>query len=95
MLIAIPWSNFGWSALDFLGVSDYKLGLDLHGGVELDYLVDFSQASEDVDRDQVIDDLKVIIDGRVRALGSSEPTLITANYSGETHLIVQIPTPNW
>lgn len=47
-----------------------------------------------MNQDQVIEDLKKIIDRRVRNLGSSEPTLITAKYSDETHLIVQIPTKN-
>ncbi len=35
-----PWNSYG-IAMPFSTDSSYKLGLDLHGGVELDYKVDF------------------------------------------------------
>ena len=90
---ATPWSNIGLPVLDkYLG--DYKLGLDLHGGVELDYLVDFPEDMDTTRRLQVIEDMKTILDGRVRRVGTTEPTLNTAQYGDETHIIVQIPTPS-
>lgn len=45
-------------------------------------------------RTQVIEDMKTILDGRVRRIGTTEPTLNTAQYGDETHLIVQVPTPS-
>lgn len=45
-------------------------------------------------RTQVIEDMKTILDGRVRRIGTTEPTLNTAQYGDETHIIVQIPTPS-
>lgn len=38
--------------------------------------------------------MKTILDGRVRRIGTTEPTLNTAQYGEETHIIVQIPTPS-
>lgn len=38
--------------------------------------------------------MKTILDGRVRRIGTTEPTLNTAMYGDETHIIVQIPTPS-
>lgn len=45
-------------------------------------------------RTQVLEDMKTILDGRVRRVGTTEPTLNTAQYGDETHIIVQIPTPS-
>lgn len=91
--VAIPWTSLGLPSLD-RKVGDYKLGLDLHGGVELDYLVDFPADMDATRRTQVIEDMKTILDGRVRRIGTTEPTLNTAQYGDETHIIVQIPTPS-
>ncbi|MEI6711022.1 MAG: hypothetical protein WCK88_01960 [bacterium] len=90
---ATPWSLVGLPRLD-AKIGDYKLGLDLHGGVELDYLVDFPTDMDAIRRVQVIEDMKTILDGRVRRIGTTEPTLNTAQYGNETHIIVQIPTPS-
>lgn len=90
---ATPWSLVGLPQLD-AKIGDYKLGLDLHGGVELDYLVDFPTNMDATRRVQVIEDMKTILDGRVRRIGTTEPTLNTAQYGDETHIIVQIPTPS-
>jgi len=38
--------------------------------------------------------MKTILDGRVRRIGTTEPSLNTAYYGDETHIIVQIPTPS-
>jgi len=90
---AMPWSLVGLPQLD-KQIGTYKLGLDLHGGVELDYLVDFPADMEATRRTQVIEDMKTILDGRVRRIGTTEPTLNTAQYGEETHIVVQIPTPS-
>lgn len=77
-------------------LDDYKLGLDLHGGVELDYLVDFSNTADltTTRKNQILEDMKTILDSRVRRIGTTEPTLNTAFYGDETHIIVQVPTPS-
>jgi protein-export membrane protein SecD len=92
---AVPWSYFGLPSLD-AKLWDYKLGLDLHGWVELDYLVDFSSTPDLTPerKIQIIEDMKTILDGRVRRIGTTEPTLNTAQYGEETHIVVQIPTPS-
>ena len=92
---AVPWSDIGLPLLDSK-LWEYKLGLDLHGGVELDYLVDFSTTPDITPerKTQIIEDMKTILDGRVRRIGTTEPTLNTAFYGDETHIIVQIPTPS-
>lgn len=83
-------------------VQPYKYGLDLHGGVELDYKVDLSlvkaankNSKNPVNETSVVESLKAIVDGRVNALGLAEPTIQTANYGGESHIIVQIPTQDY
>ena len=92
---SIPWTSIGFEKMDTY-LEDYKLGLDLHGGVELDYLVDFSNTPDLTPerRTQILEDMKTILDGRVRRIGTTEPTLNTATYGDETHIIVQIPTPS-
>ncbi len=92
---AIPWSYFWLPALD-AKLWEYKLGLDLHGWVELDYLVDFTSTPDLTPerKIQILEDMKTILDGRVRRIGTTEPSLNTAYYGDETHIIVQIPTPS-
>ncbi len=94
-LIAIPWSLLGFPGIDEK-IGEYKLGLDLHGGVELDYLIDFSSIPDLTPerKTQIIEDMKTILDSRVRRVGTTEPNLNTALYGDETHIIIQIPTPN-
>ena len=100
LIIASVWAAIPWSSLNLPQVDQkiegYKFGLDLHGGVELDYLVDFSNTPDLTleRRNQILDDMKTILDGRVRRIGTTEPTLNTAYYGDETHIIVQIPTPS-
>ncbi len=92
---SIPWTSIGYEKMDTY-LDDYKLGLDLHGGVELDYLVDFSNTPDltPVRKTQILEDMKTILDSRVRRIGTTEPTLNTAYYGNETHIVVQIPTPS-
>jgi len=75
---------------------DYKLGLDLSGGIELDYKVDLSQVKQEEDynaqrKNSVIEWLKSIIDKRIETLGINDSVITSASYGGEEHIIVQIP----
>ncbi len=99
-LYVFPWDSFGIAAPSF--IEPYKYGLDLHGGVELDYKVDLSLVKESnknnknpVNETSVVESLKTIVDKRVNGLGLAEPTIQTANYGGESHIIVQIPTQDY
>jgi protein-export membrane protein SecD len=89
-----PWIHYG---IEVPYVSDhpYKLGLDLQGGVELDYRVDFAEldrAGATYSANDVVEGLKSIVEKRVNSLGTAEPTIQSASYAGEQHIIVQIPT---
>ena len=89
-----PWKNIGVTVPEWLSKYDYKLGLDLHGGVELDYKVDFEaiQDRPNVNKKTVVEGLKSIIEKRVNSLGTAEPTIQEASYGNEEHIIVQVPT---
>lgn len=76
----------------------YRLGLDLHGGVELDYKIDFNDLKtrgQTYNESEVTEGLKSIIEKRVNTLGTAEPTISTAKYGDESHIIVQIPTQSF
>ena len=91
---AFPWSNYDIE-VPFTG-KDYKLGLDLQWGIELDYRVDLTEAEKEEDYDtnrekSIIEGLKSIIDKRVESLNINDSIITSANYAGEQHIIVQIP----
>ena len=100
-LYVFPWDKYGIEAPTW--IKPYKYGLDLHGGVELDYKVDLSVVKTQtwgqgvgVSESTIIDSLKTIIDKRVWSLGLEEPTIQTAQYGpGESHIIVQIPVKDY
>ena len=97
-LYVFPWNTYGIATPSW--VKPYKLGLDLHGGLELDYKIDLSavraQTGTQINESSIIDSLKGIIDKRVGSLGLEEPTIQTASYGpGESHLIVQIPVRDY
>ncbi|MDD5376904.1 MAG: protein translocase subunit SecD [Candidatus Gracilibacteria bacterium] len=92
----LPWKTIGIDTP--FPVTEYKLGLDLHGGVELDYKIDMTDAQKNGSTFQpkdIIEGLKSIVEKRVNSLGTAEPTIQTASYGGEEHIIVQIPTQNF
>lgn len=91
---SFPWSNY-WVEVPF-SWKDYKLGLDLQWGIELDYKVDLEEAKKDPDFDkekenEIIEWLKSIIDKRVETLNINDSVITSASYAGEQHIIVQIP----
>lgn len=94
--IIFPWANFGVEA-PFTG-KEYKLWLDLHGWVELDYKIDLDVAKNKwwvYNEKDVTEWLKSIVEKRVNSLGTAEPTILNATYWDESHIIVQIPTSNF
>lgn len=76
--------------------NDYKLGLDLQWGIELDYKVDLTEAEKEEDynaerKKAILEWLKSIIDKRVESLKINDSVITTASYAWEEHIIVQIP----
>ncbi len=93
-----PWEKFGID-IPFLA-KPYTLGLDLQWGVELDYKVDFETLKSQTgtatwSEQNIIEGIKSVIDKRVNSLGLAEPTIQTAKYGDESHIIVQIPTRDY
>lgn len=89
-----PWSTYNIE-VPFSG-KDYKLGLDLQWGIELDYKVDLEEAKTDPDYDkekekEIVEWLKSIIDKRVETLKINDSVITSASYAWEQHIIVQIP----
>ncbi|EKE29401.1 MAG: hypothetical protein ACD_2C00181G0009 [uncultured bacterium (gcode 4)] len=92
--VSFPWGYFGLN-LPYTG--EYKLWLDLQGWVELDYRIDLEEAKKkwDYNESTVVEWLKSIIEKRVNSLGTAEPTIFTAKYGNESHIVVQIPASNY
>ena len=90
---------FPWSAYDIevpFSWKDYKLGLDLQWGIELDYKIDLEEVKLEPDYSNqkekaIIEWLKSIIDKRVETLNINDSIITSASYGGEQHIIVQIP----
>lgn len=92
-LYILPWSQYGVDNA-FLN-KPYTLGLDLQWGVELDYKVDLDTATAQSGATtelNIVEGIKSVIDKRVNSLGLAEPTIQTAKYGSDNHIIVQIPT---
>ncbi|MFA5755279.1 MAG: protein translocase subunit SecD [Candidatus Paceibacterota bacterium] len=67
--------------------TDFKLGLDLKGGVHLEYEADLSQIEEG-ERDNVMEGLRDIIERRVNIYGVAEPVI---QIYGSDRLGVDLP----
>jgi len=94
LLFAVPWNYFGL-VVPFSG-PDYKLGLDLQWGIELDYKVDLEEARTEEDynqqrEDSIVEGLKSVIDKRIATLNINDSIITSASYGDEQHIIVQIP----
>lgn len=65
----------------------FNLGLDVKGGVRLEYQADLSQVAEK-DRVGVMDGVKDLIDRRINSYGVAEPQI---QVSGADRLVVELP----
>lgn len=94
LIFALPWSYFGIH-VPFSG-PDYKLGLDLQGGIELDYKIDLEEVRKEEGYNSqreasIIEGLKSVVEKRIGSLNINDSTISSASYGEEEHIIVQIP----
>ncbi len=67
-----------------------NLGLDLQGGLHLEYEIDLSGVEEEAKLD-ALNAVQAVIERRVNAFGVGEPTVQIASRGAEKFLIVEIP----
>ncbi|PID52473.1 MAG: protein translocase subunit SecD [Candidatus Moraniibacteriota bacterium] len=67
-----------------------NLGLDLQGGLHLEYKLDLSKVPEGKEGDAK-DAVQAVVERRVNAYGVGEPIVQLAQRAGETFLIVEFP----
>jgi len=79
-------SKYNWKLWHF-PETGFKLGLDLKGGVHLEYKADLSQI-EDKDKSSVMEGLRDIIERRVNIFGVTEPVV---QIYGSDRVAVELP----
>ena len=79
-------SQFKWS-VPHLPEKQFNLGLDVKGGVRLEYQADLSSIPEQ-SRPTVMAGVKDLIERRINSFGVSEPQI---QVSGENRLVVELP----
>jgi len=79
-------SKYNWKIWHF-PETNFKLGLDLKGGVHLEYQADLSQIG-DQDKSDVMDGLRDIIERRVNIFGVTEPVV---QVYGSDRIAVELP----
>lgn len=80
----VPWLGSAVSALRL------NLGLDLQGGIHLEYQVDTSQIPEEK-RGQALQAALAVIERRVNAFGVGEPLVQLSRSGEEDRIIVELP----
>ena len=75
-----------YNALNKLKIN---LGLDLQGGIHLEYKADTSQVSA-AQVDQAMQSLQDVIQRRVNAFGVAEPTIYTTTSGSDRRLVVEL-----
>ena len=87
------------AAVKWLSEKNVNLGLDLQGGIQLDYKLDLRQVNEynndktpdnDVNVSELVEGVKATIERRVNSLGVSEPQIYTSDIGNEKHIIVEL-----
>ena len=79
-------SKYNWKIWHF-PTTDFKLGLDLKGGVHLEYQADLSQIG-DQDKSTVMEGLRDVIERRVNIFGVTEPVV---QVYGTDRIAVELP----
>ncbi|MEP7162926.1 MAG: protein translocase subunit SecD [Candidatus Moraniibacteriota bacterium] len=90
-LIASPKALFFWpSAEHFLERAKINLGLDLQGGIHLEYLADTTDVPAAKSAD-ALNAAVAVIERRVNAFGVGEPLVQLSQSGTEHHIIVELP----
>ncbi len=79
-------SKYNWKIWHF-PTTDFKLGLDLKGGVHLEYQADLSQINDN-DKSDVMEGLRDVIERRVNIFGVTEPIV---QVYGTDRIAVELP----
>ncbi len=77
-------------AQSYLDKFKINLGLDLQGGLHLEYEMDLSQVPDDKKKD-AIDAVQAVVERRVNAYGVGEPVVQHAKRGEQNFLIVEFP----
>jgi len=89
-LISYPKAVKFWpAAYEKLNKLKINLGLDLQGGIHLEYKADTSQI-ESFKVDEAMQALQDVIERRVNAFGVSEPVIYTTKTGSERRLVVEL-----
>lgn len=76
--------------LPLLPEKEFKLGLDLQGGVQLTYLANVADI-EEAKRAEAVDGARDVIERRVNGLGVGETTVQTSQVEGQYRVSVELP----
>ena len=71
-------------------MSEFKMGLDIKGGIRLVLLADMSKIDAD-QKDNALESAKEIISKRINFLGVSEPNIVTSKTNQDYRIIVELP----
>jgi protein-export membrane protein SecD len=75
---------------NFLNKAKINLGLDLQGGIHLEYKADTTQVADDK-KDEALQAAQDVIERRINAFGVGEPLVQTAKSGEENRIIVELP----
>ncbi len=90
-LISYPKAVFFTPKIEqFLSKAKINLGLDLQGGIHLEYKADVSQV-ESGKVGEAVQAAQDVIERRINAFGVGEPLVQTAKSGGENRIIVELP----
>lgn len=89
-LVAYPKAvSFAPPLFNFFNKLKINLGLDLQGGIHLEYKADLSQISSDK-TDEAMQAVQDVIERRVNAFGVAEPVIYTTKSGDEHRLVVEL-----
>lgn len=90
-LISYPKAvSFAAPLYNFLNKSKINLGLDLQGGIHLEYKADMTQVASDK-VNEALQAAQDVIERRINAFGVGEPLVQTAKSGDENRIIIELP----
>lgn len=77
-------------AYDFFNKTKVNLGLDLQGGIHLEYKADMSNV-DNAKKADALQGAQDVIERRINAFGVGEPLIQTSHYGTDDYIIVELP----